>query len=195
MAEKKPLIEIHRKSDLFFKEALEKASRNQHLEISEDANSYVLGVLIKVLRHRPEDKQLNEGTVAEKYMAALAGEHHDLFRAVGDSSLIIAGIWWQSLIRKIVNVDHYIEIGSRSYQGASYTAPQVLTDLFDELADNFKNLVNVLAEATACIYGSRLSNSDVLKMYEVWLRTHNIFLAGKLKELGVDVVLGTTKKQ
>ena len=188
-------IKVYKKPDLFFKEALEKASKNQHLVISEEAQAYVLGILISVVKHRPEDKQRKEGMLTEKYMVALVGEHHDLFRAVGDSSLVVAGIWWQSLIRKIVDVNHYIEIGSRSYQGASHTGPEILYDLFDELADNFKKIVNVLAEVTACVYGSKLSNSDVLKMYEVWLQTHNTFLADKLKELGINVVPGTVMKQ
>lgn len=191
----RPPVEIHKQSDLFFKEVLSKAIDHQRVKISEEVAFYVLGVLIGTLNYEEKDRKRHEDIIAKAYVEAIAGQYHDLFKVVGDSSLVLSGIWWQELARKLIDVDYYISIGTSSYKKASETGPRNLSDLFDELAGNFMNLVNILSEATSCIYESKLSNSDILKMYEVWLRTHNIFLAEKLKDLGVNVVSGITTRQ
>ncbi len=191
----KPLLEAHKQCDLFFKEVLSEAIDHQRVKISEEVAFYLLGILIGTLRYEEKDRKRHEDIMAKAYVRAVAGQCHDLFKVVGDSSLVIAGIWWQELARKFVDVDYYVNIGVSSYKKAGETGQRSLSDLFDELAGNFTGLVDILTEATACIYQSNLSNSDILRMYEVWLRTHNIFLAKKLKDLGVNVVPGTTTRQ
>lgn len=182
------LLEIYKKGDLYFKELLDKAIKNQRLDISEEAAFYLLGILLMGMNKHP----VGEKTIAEQFIKAASNSEAKL---VGDTSLIIAGIWWQSLFRKLVDVDYYINIGSRSYQKASESSPENLNELFEELSQNFCNLVNVLAEATRCISESNLSNANILRMYEVWLRTHNAFLEQKLRSLGIDVVPGKTTTQ
>ena len=56
-------------------------------------------------------------------------------------------------------------------------------------------LVNILSETTRCISEANLSDSNILRMYEVWLRTHNDFIAKKLRSLGINVVPGKTTRQ
>jgi len=188
----KEFIEIREGCDLFFKETLDDALGNQHLRISQEVAFYLLGILLIGVRKGPDDETRS---VAERYMLAQSNEQVDELKAVGDSSLIIAGIWWQSLLRRLVDVDYYIAVGSRSYQKASEVSPKNLADLFEELSDNFNSIVNVMAEATRCISEANMSNNDVLRIYEVWLRTHNTFLEKKLRSLGINVVPGKTTKQ
>lgn len=188
----KKFIETCKKCDEFFKEILDDALNNQHLQISQEATFYLLGVLLMGMKRGPND---DTRSMTEKYLLAQHNEQASALKAVGDLSLIIAGIWWQSLLRKLVDVDYYITIGSLSYQKASEITPKNLADLFEELSENFSNIVNVMTEATRCISEANMSNNDILRMYEVWLRTHNRFLAEKLKDLGLNVVSGTTTRQ
>lgn len=188
----KQFLELYKRCDAFFKEVLDEAISNQHVQISQEAAFYLMGILLMGIKTDPgADVQ----SLAEKYLAAYKSERPEEFRFVGDASLIIAGIWWQSLLRKLGDVDYYIGLGSQSYQKASEITPKNLSELFEELSENFRNLVNILIEATRCVSEANLSHRDILRMYEVWLRTQNTFLAEKLKSLGVEVVPGKTTVQ
>lgn len=188
----KQFIEICKKCDAFFKEVLDDAIQNQHVQISQEAAFYLMGVLLMGIR---VDPNANSKSLAERYLIAHENEKIEEFKAVGDLSLIVAGVWWQSLLRKLIDVDYYISLGSQSYQKASEVTPKNLSDLFEELSENFRDMVNILIEATRCVSEANLSNSNILRMYEVWLRTHNDFLAAKLKSLGIAVVPGKTTVQ
>lgn len=185
-------VEICKKCDLFFKELLDDAMASQHLHISQEAAFYLMGILTLSIKKDPHSET---ESLAEKYILAHHTEEMEKFRTVGDLSLIVAGIWWQSLLRKSVDVDYYIDLGSDSYQKVSETSSGDLSDLFEELAQNFRNIVNILAETTRCISEANMSNRDILRMYEVWLRTHNKFIAEKLVSLGINPVNVKTTKQ
>ena len=188
----KEIIEAHKRCDAFFKEILDNALNNQRLQISQEAAFYLLGILIMGMK---KDPNMDTKTLAEKYLIACHTEEATAFKAIGDLSLIIAGIWWQSLLRKLIDIDYYINIGSRSYRKASEATPRNFAELFEELSENFDQIVNIMIEATCCISEISMSDKDILRMYEVWLRTHNIFIEQKLRSLGIDVVPGTTTKQ
>lgn len=188
----KVFLEICERCDEFFKETLDNALNNQRLQISQEAAFYLLGVLLMGIKRNPGD---DTKSMTERYLFAQRNEQVNALKAVGDSSLIIAGVWWQSLLRKLVDVDYYITIGSCSYQKASEITPKNLAGLFEELSENFSNLVNVMAETTRCISEANMSDNDILRMYEVWLRTHNTFFEQKLRSLGVNVVPGKTTQQ
>src|SRR3989344_8254412 len=164
-------IEACKTCDAFFKEILNKAVQNQNVQISNEAIFYLMVIISGAVKS--EDKTDNR-TLAERFALALQiysdRNRAQEFKTLGDSALIIAGIWWQSLSRKIVDIDYYIEIGKRSYQKAGEISPSSLSELFEELSDN-------------------------LLLYETWLKTHNAFLEKKLRELGINPVYVSTKKQ
>lgn len=185
-------VEICNKCDLFFKESLDNAIASQRLYISQEATFYLMGILILGMKKDPHSETQS---LAEKYLLAQYTEETEKFRTVGDLSLIVSGIWWQSLLRKLVDVDYYIDLGIHSYQKVSETSPGNTSDLFEELATNFRNIVNILIETTRCISEANMSDRDILRMYEVWLKTHNKFIAGKLISLGINPVNIKTIKQ
>lgn len=189
-------LEACRTCDAFFKDIIDKAVRNQHVQISDEAIFYLIGVMSGTLKSETEQ---DNKALAERFNIALqdsskTGRARE-FKTLGDSSLVIAGIWWQSLLRKIVGVDYYIEIGKRSYQKAGETSPNNLSDLFDELSENFNNLVNVLIEATRCISEAKMTDSAILHLYITWLETHNTFLEQKLRSFGINPIDIGTRKQ
>src|SRR3989344_2889535 len=109
-------IEQCKKCDLFFKEALDEAIANQHLDISQEAAFYIMGVLLFGVK---KDPHTETKSMAEKYITAQHTEETERFRKIGDLCLLIAGIWWQSLLRKMVDVDYYIDIGRHCYARVS----------------------------------------------------------------------------
>lgn len=203
----KQFLEIFKQCDSFFKEALDEAIANQHLQISQEAVFYLLSILTRELRHdlTNDQKAIAEKAIAVRYKEALQApltknERALVFRSLGDSSLVIAGMWWPSLIRKMIDVDYYIAIGSRSYQVASELSA-VHASIFRELSGNFRRVTEILTEATLCISvtENNTSDRDTLKiteyLYKIYLRTQNPFFVYLLRSLDINIVPGTATKQ
>ena len=189
-SEPKITLEQCRQCDAFFKEILDKAIKNQNLQISDVAEFYILSLLVAGLKKGPYE---NNESIAERYARARLNNELRILRDIGDLSLIISGVYWQSLLRKPVDVDYYISIGRHAYTLAGESGDS-LSELFDELSEKFTGIVNVLTEATNCIETST-SDVNILRMYEVWLRTRNPFLEQRLRSLGINVIPGKITRQ
>ena len=187
----KELIEKCKKCDAFFKEILDTAIEKRRVEISQKVAFYLLDILRLGLK---KDLRFDAETTIKRYEAAFGSMEPESFRAIGDSALIIAGIWWQSLSRKILDIDFYIKLGRLSYQREAEKQKN-LTELFEELSENFDKSVNILMEATRCISEANMTNRDLLRIYEVWLETHNAFLEEKLRSYGINPVNTKAPKQ
>ena len=187
----KRLLEVCQKCDAFFKEALDEAIKNQRVQISEDVASYLLWILLMGIR---KDPHFNPQTTIQRYVNAFTGQGPETFRDIGDSSLMMAGIWPDSLTRKLVNIDYYLKMGSLAYQREAETS-QNLGDLFEELSENFTKSANILMEVTQFISANDPKPNDILKIYERWLKTHNKFLERILIKLGINPVKVRTHKQ
>lgn len=184
-------LEICKQCDGFFKEILDMAIEKKRTKISDEAAFYLLGMLRLGLR---EDPHFDAATTIKRYEAIFAGKGPESFRDIGDSALIITGIWWQSLSRKLVSIDFYIELGRMSYQREA-ERQKSLAQLFEELSENFDKSVNILMEATRCISEASMTNRDIMRIYEVWLETHNTFLEEKLRSYGINLVNIKAQKQ
>jgi hypothetical protein len=93
----------------------------------------------------------------------------DALRRVGDLSLFISGYFSDSLNRSHVDVDYYIALGERAYGSLARQGDDTLADVFDELAAKFSGFVDVLGEISERT--ALTSNTDLLRLYERWLRT------------------------
>ncbi|HEX6549834.1 MAG TPA: hypothetical protein VF117_04120, partial [Gammaproteobacteria bacterium] len=97
------------------------------------------------------------------------------------------------LARQPVDVDYYSRMGEAAYETLSFLPPvsmrtSVLKGVFVELAQKFSGLVDVLNDIAqqARIFDQR----DVLRLYELWVRTGSARAAEKLQSLGVMPALG-----
>lgn len=185
-------LEKRRQLHLFFKEALDKVLAGQHYDISQELAFYLSVVLVRGLETDPRQ---DPKSIGERYLSALDSNRTAEFIKTGDASLIMASIWWQSVIRSLVDINYYMDIGSRSYQKASESSPKNLADMFEELSENFKRSVNILLEATQSVFEASMTNEDVLKTYEAWLETHNPLLEKKLRKLHIDPIDLKPRKQ
>jgi hypothetical protein len=104
-------------------------------------------------------------------------------KQIGDLSLFMSGFFADSLHRKLVDVDYYVSIGGTAYTALSRYETDAFSQVFAELADNFVGFVDVLSEVserTSCS-----SNSDLLRLYERWLKTGSRRSGQLLAERGV----------
>jgi hypothetical protein len=107
-----------------------------------------------------------------------------LFRHVGDVSLYMAGFFQDSLARKLVDVDYYIDMGGTAYhQVAARVEEQLMRALYQELAEKFGQLVEVLAMVSDKT--TPRNSPDLLRMYELWVRTRSERAAKALQEAGI----------
>ncbi|HXV27038.1 MAG TPA: hypothetical protein VD862_03400 [Candidatus Paceibacterota bacterium] len=165
---------------LLFMGELEEALSRERVALSDEARMYLSGLLTRI---RSEHGPMRQTPLAPDYLNALSSlseqERTVLFRSVGDSALIISGWWWQWLerFRQPMDPAYHAELGERAYR-------QVEQELFDELADKFASLIDVLARMSA-----RLQTDDrqVMEVYATWLRTQSRHAARLLRMHGIDV--------
>jgi len=88
------------------------------------------------------------------------------------------------LHRKIVDIDYYTEIGSAAYFNlATWTKEDSLSIIFSTFSKRFNEFVDVLNYVSE--KSQVQSDSDVLKLYDRYLRTGSELAREKLNELGV----------
>ncbi|CAM6054745.1 unnamed protein product [Sphagnum tenellum] len=107
-----------------------------------------------------------------------------LFRHIGDVSLYMAGYFQDSLNRKSVDVDYYIDMGGTAYQHvADRSEEDMKKHLYLELAQKFGAFVEVLAEVSDRT--APRTEKDILRLYELWVRTRSERAAKALQEAGI----------
>lgn len=189
--EVRKILEVYNQCDAFFKEALDKAVQNQNVQISDAVASYLLWLLLQGLR---KDPHFDAETTIKRYLNAFTGKGPESFRDIGDSSLMLAGIWPDSLYRQAISMDYYIQMGRLAYRKEAETN-RAFNDLFEELSENFLKSVNILVEATQFISQREPTPDDIMKIYEKWLKTHSDFLERILVKFGINPVFLKSDKQ
>jgi hypothetical protein len=103
-------------------------------------------------------------------------------------SLFVAGFFAQSFARKLIDIDYHIAMGGRAYAVLAETMSRgkgrVLGHVFAELSQNFQPLVDALNEVSETSYTH--SDKDILRLYEIWLKTGSRRSYEILKRLGVE---------
>lgn len=118
-------------------------------------------------------------------------------RRLGDLSLFICGLFSDSLKTKAVDVDYFIAMGGSAYGHLSESKSVVINDsalneVFCELSDKFIDFADVLSELNE---NQGQSNKDVLRIYEIWLRTGSKRAQKILIESGIQPMSGNTSMQ
>jgi len=155
----------------YFKELVESALEHQQLATSEMTSFYVVNLLAGFvhLDGSPAADHEPLGIRLAKALQAGGTRQRDGLRQVGDTSLFISGFFGDSLTRSLVNVDYYISLGECAYSSLARQSDERLSEVFDELAEKFSGFVDVLGEVSERT--GLTSNSDLLRLYERWLRT------------------------
>lgn len=126
-------------------------------------------------------------TLAELYLRAQNSPppvRADLLKRLGDSSLYISGFFGDSLNRKIVDIDYYVDMGGVAYSAlSSSAATEDASAMFNDIAKRFAGFVDVL---TYISQDSRVqSNEDLLRLYDRYLATGSRLAEEQLVEKGL----------
>jgi hypothetical protein len=155
----------------YFRDLVESAMRHQHLAARELTSFYLVNMLAGFV-HVERSSAVDEAPLGVRFAKALREEgvrQHAEMRQVGDESLFVSGFFSDSLNRGMVDVDYYIQLGEYAY--ASLAGQGAFGEAFDELAAKFPAFVDVLGEVSERT--ALTSNSDLLRLYEKWLRTRS----------------------
>lgn len=194
MSESKAGLKLVAQPQDFFRELVTDALGSQKVSTKPETEFY----LVNLLNHFMKTDRLyatdSNGGFNEKPLAFMVKEaieeptieaQSKMFRHIGDVTLYTAGFFQDSLNRKLVDVDYYIDVGNTAYNlVASHTEEALLRTIYKELADKFAAFVNVLAEVS-CKTTPR-SEKDLLRLYELWVRTGSDRAAKALQEAGIQ---------
>ena len=170
----------------YFKELVETALERQHVAVRDLTSFYLVNLLTGFVHFdRSSATTVDEplGIRLARALQAGGSRQRDGLREVGDLSLFISGFFADSLARGLVDVDYYIRLGASAYGSRARHGDPTLGDVFDELAGKFGACVDVLGEVSE--RSALASNSDVLRLYEKWMRTRSRRSGNLLVERGI----------
>jgi hypothetical protein len=129
--------------------------------------------------------------LAEALDAPSASARQRALQRLGDVSLFIAGFFAQSFARKLVDIDYHIAMGGNAYSSLADSmqrsaAGRSIATIYTELASKFQGLVDALNEVSEMAYVH--SDADILRLYEIWMKTGSPRAHGILNRLGVQPV-------
>lgn len=155
----------------YFRELVEAAMLRQQVAAGELTSFYLVNLLAGFvhLDHSPAADDEPLGVRLAKALQAAGARQRDGLKQVGDLSLFISGFFSDSLNRRLVDIDYYIQLGACAYGSLARQGDDTFGDVFDELAGKFPTFVDVLgdiSERTALT-----TNADLLRLYERWVRT------------------------
>jgi hypothetical protein len=189
----------------FFRDALHSAFSHQKLEVKDHTEHYVVNLL--TLFSRADALYSNESEraglkplvmmLAEALDAPTEVERNRGLQRLGDVSLFVAGFFAGSFARKLVDIDYHIAMGGRAYGSLagllSRSRARVLSAVFAELAAKFQRLVDALNEVSEMAHTH--SDRDILRLYEIWMKTGSARAGELLRRLGVQPVVASSASQ
>jgi hypothetical protein len=183
----------------FFRDAFHAASEHQRLDIDESAEQYVVNLLTMFSRADALYEKTAEGLrirplahmLADALDAPSASARQRGLQRLGDVSLFVAGFFARSFARKLIDIDYHIAMGGNAYSSLAdtmqrSTSSRGIAAIYSQLAQKFQRLVDALNEVSEMSY--RHSDADVLRLYEIWMKTGSPRAHGLLNKLGVQPV-------
>jgi len=183
----------------FFHDSVQTALKQQRVAVDDQTEHYVVNLLTMFARSEELYDQTPEGIrlkplahmLADASEAPTPQKRDEALRRLGDVSLFVAGFFAHSFARKLIDVDYHIAMGGRAYGTLAESMRgtlrgQVFAAVFMELAQKFQRLVDVLNEVAEMAY--QHSDKDILRLYEIWMKTGSPRAYNILRRLGVEPV-------
>lgn len=177
----------------YFHELVTAALKDRSSRPSSEVQFYLVNLLNQFITTDRLYARDAEGHVRDEPLALLVKEALDetgveaqrsLFRYIGDISLYTAGFFQDSLARKVVDIDYYMEMGTAAYRHvAARIGEKPAQTLYQELAEGFPVCVEILAEVSD--QTTQKSETNLLRIYETWVRTRSERAAKALQEAGI----------
>ena len=177
-----------------FSELVQEGLARRKVKAPPPVERYLVGLLEHYLfsnnlfvDSKTEQGQSGPTTLAEMYLLAHQKENfekQDLLRRTGDRALYISGFFGDSLSRKIVDVDYYVQIGGAAYSSLSGLIKDGdLAQVYGVISRQFVSYDDVLT----VISHKTMSQSDqgILRLYDRYLKTGSPLAKEQLVEKGL----------
>jgi hypothetical protein len=201
MTDDKSLVAVSNLRE-FFHDSVQTALRKQRVDVDDHTEHYVVNVLTMFARSEELYENTPEGVrlrplahmLADAVEASSAQQRDETLRRLGDVSLFVAGFFAHSFARKLIDIDYHIAMGGRAYGTLADTMRgQAFACVFLELAQKFQRLVDVLNEVAEMAYTH--TDKDILRLYEIWLKTGSPRAYAILRRLGVAPVTADARNE
>jgi hypothetical protein len=194
----KPLVAVTNLRE-FFHDSVQAALRKQRVDVDDHTEHYVVNILTMFSRSEELYDSTPDGVrlkplaliLADASEASSAQQRDETLRRLGDVSLFVAGFFAQSFARKLIDIDYHIAMGGRAYGTLADNLRgsirgQAFAAVFLELAQKFQRLVDVLNDVAEMAHTH--TDQDILRLYEIWLKTGSPRAHAILQRLGVAPV-------
>jgi len=193
------VVRVHNLRD-YFRTSIDDVVDRQGVDLDPQATQYVVNLL--TLFSRSEELYEDDRDVyglrplalmlADAAEARTPAERNYFLQRIGDVALFIGGFFTDSLSEKPVDVDYYIRMGGNAYGSLSDEVRgtrrgDVFAEIYRELSHKFAVLIDVLNEVRG---SGRESSVDILRTYEVWLKTGSARAASLLTDAGIVPITG-----
>ncbi|WP_045857768.1 hypothetical protein [Teredinibacter purpureus] len=166
----------------YFYDGINRESKDLLPPLSEEALHYLAQLLI----HFSESKhlfQIKNDTLSlptlallyeEAYKAKTVSQRNSIIKQLGDSSLFIGALFFESFAKRGVNKDYFIGMGGLNHGGRN---------IFNELANSFPKLLQVVANVCAVELNYKVE--DIFSLLERWQQSKNATLRKQLNSIGI----------
>jgi hypothetical protein len=188
----KATLELIGDSKEYFRQSLHEALTERKVETYPVVESYLVEILEHYLftenlfdEERSTGRRSRE-TLAETMLKAATATprvRFDLLKRLGDGALYVSGFFGDSLQRKIVDVDYYIDMGSTAYLSLSQVVYEdTFSQLYKEIAIKFNEFVDVFSLMSR---KSMNSEDNILRLMELYAKTESPLARERLAEKGL----------
>ena len=198
------VVQVQNLTD-YFRTSIDGVISRQGVDVDPHAAHYVVNLL--TLYSRSEELYEDHGDsyglrplalmLADAADARTAARRNQALQRLGDVALFISGFFADSLANKVVDVDYYIYMGGNAYGSLSEEVRgtfrgNAFADIYRELAEKFQVLVDVLNEVRD--EARQGSDRDLLRTYEIWLKTGSRRARKLLADNGVVPISDSRRK-
>lgn len=196
----KPSSSLFISSRDFFSEKVEEGLSKRNLKTYPAVQSY----LVELLQFYLDSRNLYEtetsepgqpSTLAEMYLKANTSSNSvrsGLLKRLADKSLYISGFFGDSLQRKLVDIDYYAQLGGAAYGSLAESVKEdTLAIVYRVFSQRFIDFVDVLGYISQ--QSMVQSDTNILRLYENYLRTGSTLAKDRLLEMGV-LSIGSAQK-
>ncbi len=188
-------IDFLTSSQDFFREAIDNALTTRHIVTNPPVKNYLVDLLNRyvftenLFSETDVNSKKTTETLAEMYLKAASAERKtriELLQKLGDTSLYISGFFGESLQRKIVDIDYYIEMGGTAYSTLSQCfSENSKAQMFEEISRKFIVFVDVLSFISNKSQAD--NNVNLLRIYEKYLRTGSDLAKDQILQKGLTL--------
>src|SRR5262249_52463221 len=182
-------MDLHHTVHEFFHGAVTDALRAQDVRATEPTEFYLVNLLSEFTATQVSEEPLALKLARVQETPATDGKVKGL-KEIGDQSLVVSGLFTDSIARKLIDVNYYIAMGASAYErlaglvaASRGSAAVFFRGVYEELAGNFARFVEVLQEIRRNC--NLVGGTNLLRMYEAYARSGGEWLARRLREAGL----------